>query len=273
MKKTENRKREVVNRILTVFAFLCLLVSVILFIYPYSADRYVFSGGSDSNDNETYVSGTNGKNTETAKTEDTTESDSGGSEEYSQLPGYISGFIADSGEIDKEGLLSEVRRYNESIRYNQHFENGFENEAIDLRRFNMGELFGYITIPRIDIYVPVYLGASNENMQKGATHLCWTSLPDAYEGDNNTVLCGHTGYTGMFVFDRLTDLKEGDQVTVFCPYGRYMYRVESQKVTGPVAGDETYIQKGKNLLTLVTCSDNGKKRLITVCSFTKKKEI
>ena len=64
------------------------------------------------------------------------------------------------------------------------------------------DILGYITIPKIDIKLPIYNGASKENMAKGAAYLANTSLPVG--GDNaNCVIAAHTRYKGIHMFKRI----------------------------------------------------------------------
>ena len=71
------------------------------------------------------------------------------------------------------------------------------------------DILAYITIPSIDVKLPIYNGASMENMAKGAAYLANTSLPVG--GDNtNCVIAAHTRYKGIHMFKRITELKSGD---------------------------------------------------------------
>ena len=55
------------------------------------------------------------------------------------------------------------------------------------------EVFGVITIPAMELEMPIYLGATNQHMADGAAHLSQTSLPIG--GTNtNSVIAGHRGY-------------------------------------------------------------------------------
>ena len=54
----------------------------------------------------------------------------------------------------------------------------FEVPTIKLSDYDIPtDIFGYISIPAMDIELPIYLGASKENMKLGATYLATTSYP------------------------------------------------------------------------------------------------
>ena len=57
------------------------------------------------------------------------------------------------------------------------------------------QVFGVIRIPRMDLEMPLYLGASYENMSNGASVLAQTSIPIG--GENcNSVIAGHRSWNG-----------------------------------------------------------------------------
>ena len=57
------------------------------------------------------------------------------------------------------------------------------------------EVFGVISIPSLEVEMPIYLGASAGNLALGAAHLSQTSLPIGGE-NTNCVIAGHRGWRG-----------------------------------------------------------------------------
>ena len=128
-------------------------------------------------------------------------------------------------------------------------------------------MYAYITADSIGLNVPVYLGANNSNMAYGAAHLCYTSLPTGGK-DSNVVLSGHTGYIGRWIFDSIPSLKTGDTVTIKNYWGDVKYKVVSKVTRSPNDGQDMYIDKGKDKLTLITCVSDGKggfNRCVVIC--------
>ena len=114
------------------------------------------------------------------------------------------------------------------------------------------DILGYITIPSIEVKLPIYNGASEENMTKGATYLANTSLP---VGGNNTncVIAAHTRYKGIHMFKRITELKTGDEIYITNLWETLVYKVVETKVIDPKDSQNIYIQADRSLVTLSTC--------------------
>lgn len=72
----------------------------------------------------------------------------------------------------------------------------YEQPSFDLTEYGISdEVFGVISIPSLQLEMPIFLGATSKHMADGAAHLSQTSLP---VGGNNTncVIAGHRGYNG-----------------------------------------------------------------------------
>ena len=114
------------------------------------------------------------------------------------------------------------------------------------------DILAYITIPSIDVKLPIYNGASMENMAKGAAYLANTSLPVG--GDNtNCVIAAHTRYKGIHMFKRITELEIGDEIYITNFWETLVYKVVEAKIIDPNDSKNIYIQANKSLVTLSTC--------------------
>ena len=114
------------------------------------------------------------------------------------------------------------------------------------------DILGYITIPAIDIKLPIYNGASTENMAKGAAYLAHTSLPVGGE-NTNCVIAAHTRYKSIYMFKRITELKSGDEIYITNFWETLVYKVVEAKIIDPNDSKNIYIQANKSLVTLSTC--------------------
>lgn len=184
---------------------------------------------------------------------------------------------ADTEEIQSDSLGRFPELYKEIVNYNQSiYENGQENfkdawsyeqTPINIDGLEDG-VFGYIEIPAMDdLKMPLYIGASYENMDKGATVLGYTSIPIG--GINtNSVIAGHRGWHKTSYFLYIENLTIGDKVYITNPWGKLTYRVESIDIIDPYDSDAVKIQKGKDMVTLVTCHpymSHGKYRYVVYC--------
>ena len=129
------------------------------------------------------------------------------------------------------------------------------------------EVFGVISIPAIDLEMPIFLGATEQHMADGAAHLSQTSLPIG-GGNTNCVIAGHRGYNGASYFRYIDKLKVGDVVSVTNLWEELTYRVSEIKIIDPYDVTEILIQPGRELLTLLTChpyASGGRQRYVVYC--------
>lgn len=132
------------------------------------------------------------------------------------------------------------------------------------------EVFGVIRIPAMEVEMPIYLGANEENMANGAAVLSQTSIPIG--GDNtNSVIAGHRGYSGYKYFMDIEALQEGEKVYITNLWEELVYEVKDVKIVYPDDVDSVLIQPGKDMITLMTChpyASGGKYRYLVYCERT-----
>lgn len=132
--------------------------------------------------------------------------------------------------------------------------------------FAQGEIEGYITIPKINVLLPIYEGTKETVLNKGAGHLSSTSLPGGGK-NTNCVLTGHSGYTTATLFNDLDLLNKGDFFHIKFLDEVYTYKVKKILVKEKsIAYKFIGIERGKDLCTLVTCTPKtiNSHRLIVV---------
>lgn len=129
------------------------------------------------------------------------------------------------------------------------------------------ETFGVISISKLNLEMPLYLGATDENMAKGAAVLSGTSVPIG--GSNtNAVIAGHRGWGGAAYFRYITELSIGDEVIITNLWERLRYRVVGTKIIEPHEIENILIQPGRDMVTLLTChpyASGGKQRYLVYC--------
>lgn len=163
---------------------------------------------------------------------------------------------------------SEVEElYRQMVAYNaalyESGQNGlvdaFSYEQVDfsLKEFGFDEeMIGSVSIPKMKLELPVYLGASRENLNRGAAHLSQTSLPVG--GVNtNAVIAAHRGMPGANMFRYINKLAIGDAVYVTNFKETLEYQVAEIAIIKPNEIDKVLIQPGRDLVTLITCNPYG----------------
>ena len=129
------------------------------------------------------------------------------------------------------------------------------------------EVFGVISVPRLNLEMPIFLGATDVNMVAGAAVLSQTSVPIGGE-NTNSVIAGHRGYNGASYFRYIPDLQLGDEVIITNLWETLTYRVAETKIIAPNEVNEILIQEGKDKITLLTChpyASGGRQRYLVIC--------
>lgn len=169
-------------------------------------------------------------------------------------------------------LWLDMKAYNEDIfrEGQESLSNPTAYEKSSFRLSDYGletEVFGVLSIPRLSLEMPIYLGASKQNMANGAAIMGQTSLPIG--GSNtNCVLAGHRGWNGAAYFLYINQLEPGDTVTVTNLWETLTYEVVETQIISPNDVDAIHIQPNRELLTLLTChppASGGKQRYLVFC--------
>lgn len=165
---------------------------------------------------------------------------------------------ADTSEID--AMFEKAQSYNDSLHkviltdpfdaesYGQIGEGYTESLDID-----GNGLIGYVDIPKINVYLPIYHGTSLEILQKGAGHLEQTSLPIGGKG-SHSVISAHSAFPGETFFDYLTDMEIGDEFYIHVLDRTLKYVVDDINVVLPEDVSKLYIDEDKDYVTLLTCT-------------------
>lgn len=169
-------------------------------------------------------------------------------------------------------LHKEMEEYNQRlVTDGQHIVDAWSYEQPPLTLTNMPNkdyTIGYIEIPDMKVKLPLLLGASKDNLAKGAAVLSETSMPIGGT-DTNCVIGAHRGWRGSAYFQRIENLKEGSKVYITNPWETMVYQVVSTKIVEPDDSNAILLQPGKDMVTLVTCHPyvlgGGKYRYIVYC--------
>jgi len=178
-------------------------------------------------------------------------------------------------EIPYRELRESMESYNRTLW--EEKQNGlrdpwsYQQPSFTLEDYGLDdEVFGVISIPALDLELPLYLGASETHLADGAAVLGQTSIPI---GGNNTncVIAGHRGWYGASYFLHIDDLQPGDRVVITNLWDTLTYTVTEMKSIQPNHVEAIHIQENRDLLTLLTChppASGGKERLLVFCERT-----
>lgn len=188
---------------------------------------------------------------------------------YPLLADYINNYVYKTRVIRYEKMLDNLKAedanekfrkmetYNRllgktTFKMNDPFVHDIEVENEQLDFINKNEMFGTISIPKINEELPIYLGANQENLSKGIGQIEGTSLPIGGK-DTHTVLAGHRGYHGAKMFRHLDQLADGDIFYVNVLGKQLVYKVSGREIINPNQVEKLSVTKGQDRVTLLTC--------------------
>ncbi|PEQ65031.1 class C sortase [Bacillus cereus] len=121
---------------------------------------------------------------------------------------------------------------------------------------NLGDVMGYVEIPKIHVKLPIYQGTSEEVLSRGVGYLDKFSLPVGGES-THAVLTGHRGLPSAVLFTDLDKMKESDVFYIHSLDKVLAYQVDQIKVGLPSEIDDLLIVNGQDYATLLTCTPYG----------------
>ena len=147
-------------------------------------------------------------------------------------------------------------------------EYAYEKPSFILKNYGLdSEIFAVITIPSMELEMPIYLGATYQHMADGAALLSQTSIPMG--GTNtNCIIAGHRGWGGASYFRYIDQLQPGDEVIITNLWEELHYEVSEIQIIQPNEVEKILIQPGRELITLLTChpyASGGRQRYLVIC--------
>ncbi|WP_165737048.1 class C sortase SrtC2 [Streptococcus dysgalactiae] len=173
----------------------------------------------------------------------------------------INQFKREVAKIDTntvERRIALANAYNETVSRNPLLIDPFTSKQKEglreyARMLEVHEQIGHVAIPSIGVDIPIYAGTSETVLQKGSGYLEGTSLP---VGGllTHSVLTAHRGLPTARLFTDLNKVKKGQIFYVTNIKETLAYKVVSIKVVEPTALSEVKVVKGKDYITLLTCT-------------------
>ena len=179
--------------------------------------------------------------------------------QYQKVIGTYDDKIVQNSETENNQMLTEAREYNSSISTTDIidvFQNPVQTnstEYLSILNVDDNGMMGYISIPKIDVRIPIYHGTSSDILQKGVGHLEGSSFPVGGES-THAILSAHRGLPSSRLFTDLDQLEEGDIFYIYVLNEVLAYQVDQILVTEPSETEALKIVDGKDYVTLVTCT-------------------
>lgn len=136
-------------------------------------------------------------------------------------------------------------------------------ERLKVPFYYIGQQFGTLIIPSVEINLPVLQGDREREFKRGAGHFPGSFFPG--QGGNILLAAHRTNHFRNFEY-----LTVGDEVVVETTYGRFVYRIDELRITDDKDPD-IVAETGKERLTMYTCYPfiyvgNAPQRFVVFCS-------
>ena len=150
------------------------------------------------------------------------------------------------------------------------FNDGYEKASLDKASLDKasevdGAIFATIEIPKINLHLPIYYGASNEILSNGIGLI--ENMHESIGGlSTHSILAGHSGIASKELFTNIHKLEIGDVFRINMRDAQLEYSViDNQKIK---VTETEYLepQKDRDLVTLLTCPtfDSKNYRIIVI---------
>lgn len=166
--------------------------------------------------------------------------------------------VAELDDTRTDDMIAEANRYNEQIaKLKAPFADyaevpGYES-ILDVSGTG---IIGYITIPVIDVELPIYHGVSDAVLNVAAGHLPGSALPIGGE-NTHAVISAHRGLPSAKLFSDLDQLVVGDTFTITVLNQIYTYEIEACLIVKPHEMEKLLVIPGGDYVTLMTCTPYG----------------
>ena len=159
--------------------------------------------------------------------------------------------------VEEEDSTQLDAMWTQAEEYNQSLNSATKTSVVSYEDLlSVTDAIGYLEIPKIGVYMPIYHGIDTEVLEKGIGHMPGTSLPVGGKS-THCVLSGHTGLPAAKILTDLDKMKEGDLFYLHVLGRTLAYKVDQIKVVLPEETDDIKITEGKDYVTLLTCTPYG----------------
>lgn len=165
--------------------------------------------------------------------------------------------VVDLGTIDFQ--LEQARQFNEKIvslgnRWNLSL--SMREQYYSLLDISGTGLMCMLSIPRLNVELPVYHGDADDVLQVACGHMEGTSLPVGGKA-THVVISGHTGLPSAELLTGLDTMEVGDRFILETLGQKLVYEVSEINIVLPSEMGLLDIREDADLVTLLTCTPYG----------------
>lgn len=181
-----------------------------------------------------------------------------------------------SNQSEKINMQFQVESKEQKIKYSQFEEYNqqmlsyqaieppkvkVQKDDIENKGMYSDSIIATVKIPKLKLHYPVYDQATPENLNRGVSRVVGTSFPVGGTS-TNSVLAAHSYSPYHEWFTHIDRLKNGDQIIINNFKETLYYKVYDRTIVTPDKIGAMAIRKGKDIITLLTCTPSGEERIL-----------
>ena len=166
--------------------------------------------------------------------------------------------VAQLDDGKAEEMLAQAHEYNKKLAelYSPFTDFDKIKGYDDILNISGTGIMGYISIPNINVELPIYHGTSEGVLQIASGHIQGSSFPVG-GASTHAVISGHRGLPTAKLFTDLDRMVEGDTFTINVLNEVLTYEVEKILIILPTETDKLAIIPDEDEVTLMTCTPYG----------------
>lgn len=182
----------------------------------------------------------------------------------------LSDYDAKLEQMEQENMVSYEEEWARAFQYNIDLtpiilpdsfaiaENRLEPDQGYMSCLNLMNdgMMGQVTIPKIDVKLPVYHTTNPDVLEHAAGHLEGSSLPVGGES-THSVISAHRGLPSATLFTDLDKMEIGDYFFLKILDETLTYQVDNIATVSPADTSLLTVEEGKDYVTLLTCTPYG----------------
>lgn len=174
------------------------------------------------------------------------------SDEWAAARAYNAAMTENSIGVDVFGSGEDTSTPNQAF---------YDSEYYSVLNVQGDGTMGYLSIPKINIKLPIMHGTYDNVLQTSLGHMTGTGLPIGGES-THSVICGHRGLPSSKLFTDIDQLEEGDKFYIHVLDETLAYQVDQIMPMVEADDIETLsqalaIEDGQDYVTLFTCTPYG----------------
>ncbi len=134
-----------------------------------------------------------------------------------------------------------------------------KNTDPEIMVYNTGDPIGVLSIQSIELNAMIVEGVGEEQLKGRLGHFEKTALPGCW---GNFSIAGHSSTVYDELLDRINTVGIGEKIEIVTVDGDYTYVITEMFVVEPREVGVLIQDNSKKTMTIVTCTNEGKRRLI-----------